>query len=203
MAEPHRLLGVYLHLARASELRLQPMVRDKLLVLAGVQAESMGLAPIAALCRHKVLAHNGRHMLRRWPTLEVALDDERFQIYLKQLLRRYSNEKAEHMLHSLGIELGRERDLYANDLEYAAALIDTQPGAIEKILGREAETSPQPSRRRSTVAASRAGANGTSCERARGQPGVRDLLVVWGPFLLGALTLAVLAARSIILALAP
>jgi hypothetical protein len=137
MAEADRTLGMYLHLARASQLRRQPMVRDKLLILAGVQAQQMGLEPISALCRHKILAHNGRHLLRSWPTLTAALADEHFRSYLKQLNRRYSREKIEHMLHSLGIELGREREAYFDDLEYAAALLDTRPDSIADILAAD------------------------------------------------------------------
>ncbi len=137
MAEADRTLGMYLHLARASHMRRQPMVRDKLLVLAGVQAEQMGLDEISALCRHKILSHNARHLVRDWPTLTAALGDEKFQSYLKQLKRRYSAEKTEHILHSLGIELGREREAYFDDLEYAAALLDTQPDSIAAILARD------------------------------------------------------------------
>jgi hypothetical protein len=195
MPEPDRLLGTYLHLARASQLRLQPMVRDKLLVLAGVQAESMGLAPISAVCRERVLAHNARHMIRKWPTLEIALADERFCAYLKQLKRRYSKEKIEHMLATLGIELGRERALYANDLEYAAALLDVEPAAIDELLASQpARPAPPPDRRGPTVAGAslpdRAMAQIDSGSRAR------YLLIVWGPFLLGLSVLALSAALS-------
>jgi len=141
MPEADQTLGTYLHLVQASRLRRQPMVRDKLLVLAGVQALEMGLEPIAALCRHRVLAHNPRHLVRRWPTLAAALDDGEFQLYLKQLRRRYSREKLEHMLTSLRIELGRERQAYDSDLEYAAALLGTRPEAIQGLL---AELPEQP-----------------------------------------------------------
>jgi hypothetical protein len=172
------------------------MVRDKLLVLAGVQAEARGLAPISALCRHKVLEHNGRHMLRDWPTVQLALDDERFQAYLKQLTRRYSKEKAEYMLHSLGIELGRERALYANDLEYAAALLDTQPEAIDDILVEAPGKSPNASRHWPADGLEGADANGAFGGHAPGRSRRRRLLVVWGPFFLGATVLAVLAVAS-------
>src|SRR5438876_779743 len=104
MSEADRLLGMYLHLARASQLRRQPMVRDKLLVLAGVQAQEMGLDTISALCRHRILTSNTRHLVRQWPTISAAVLDDRFQTYLKQLKRRYSGEKVEHMLETLGIE---------------------------------------------------------------------------------------------------
>jgi hypothetical protein len=182
MADAHRLLGIYLHLARASQMRMQPMVRDKLLVLAGVQAESMGLAPISALCRQEVLAHNAQHMLRDWPTLETALADERFRTYLKQLERRYSSEKSEHMLASLGIELGRERELYASDLEYAAALLGTDPESIDGLL-------QEPDDRRATVAQSQLDRASAAAVR---RPSLRQSLVVWGPFALGLLILAAL-----------
>jgi hypothetical protein len=193
MPEANRVLGTYLHLARASDQRMQPMVRDKLLVLAGVQAESMGLSEISALCRHKVLAHNGRHLVREWPTLEAALGDDRFLSYLKQLKRRYSEEKAEHMLDSLGIELGRERELYANDLEYAAALLGTEPATIGEILAGDApiatvravawNTAPKPAVAAQFQADPRGGR-------------MRHLLIVWAPFVAGAALIALLVALS-------
>lgn len=165
-------------------MRMQPMVRDKLLVLAGVQAESMGLAPISALCRQEVLAHNAQHMLRDWPTLETALADERFRTYLKQLERRYSKEKSEHMLASLGIELGRERELYASDFEYAAALLGTDPESIDRLLQEPREGFVAPARRHGDHRPDRAIAAPSN--------GLRPQLVVWGPFALGLLILAAL-----------
>jgi hypothetical protein len=194
MAEANRVLGTYLHLARASDLRMKPMVRDKLLVLAGVQAESMGLAEISALCRHKVLAHNARHLVRRWPTLEEALADERFLSYLKQLKRRYSEEKVEHMLETLGIELGRERELYANDLEYAAALLGTEPGTIGDILSGESPLQGVRELRWATATAVVPTAKRQSA--ATGAAHVRHLLIVWAPLAAGALLVALLVALS-------
>jgi hypothetical protein len=185
MADADRTLGMYLHLARASHMRRQPMVRDKLLVLAGVQAEQMGLDEISALCRHKILAHNARHLVRGWPTLTAALADEKFQSYLKQLKRRYSAEKTEHILHSLGIELGREREAYFDDLEYAAALLDTRPGSIAAILAHDPN---------SLSVEDQAPAGDSlrpdACEQAtaaRSRNGVLSWLLDWGPWLLVAL----------------
>ena len=137
MADADRLLGMYLHLARASKMRRQPLVRAKLLVLAGVQADAMGLAQIAALCRHRVLAQNPRHLVRRWPTISEALLAEPFQSHVKQLRRRYSHEKVEHMLESLGIEMGQERAAYFSDSEYAAALLNTRIETIEDVLSQD------------------------------------------------------------------
>lgn len=184
MADADRTLGMYLHLARASHMRRQPMVRDKLLVLAGVQAEQMGLEEISALCRHKILAHNARHLVRGWPTLTAALADEKFQSYLKQLKRRYSAEKTEHILHSLGIELGREREAYFNDLEYAAALLDTRPGSIAAILARDpcslsVEDPPAGDTLRLDAR--------EQLTAARSQNRVLNWFLEWGPWLLVAL----------------
>lgn len=189
MAEADRMLGMYLHLARASHMRRQPMVRDKLLVLAGVQAQHMGLEQISALCRHKILSHNTRHLLRWWPTLTAAMEDEKFQSYFKQLKRRYSPEKIEHMVHSLGIELGREREAYFSDLEYAAALLDTRPDSIAGIL---ADNRSEPA---DTVgSASRAKAAAARPKHARAPWSVQRLLnflIVWGPWLLVAFVASV------------
>ena len=76
---------MYLHLARASELRRRPQVRDRLLVIAASIAERCKLGRIAAYCRHRVLKHNPGHLIRRWPTIAEALDESDFLHFLKQL----------------------------------------------------------------------------------------------------------------------
>ena len=191
MAEAGRTLGTYLHLARASHSRRQPMGRDKLLILAGVQAEEMGLDTISALCRHKILAHNARHLVGQWLTLNDALADDEFQMYLKQLRRRYSREKTEHMLHALGIELGREREAYFSDLEYAAALLDTTPEAIADIVALDPRGSANgKSGGRSTDPQSAGRAQSDAAPARR----VLNLLIVWWPLAIAAVLLAVLLA---------
>jgi hypothetical protein len=187
MSDTDRTLAMYLHLARASHVRRQAMVRDKLLVLAGVQAQEMGLDPIAWLCRQKILAHNARHLIRRLPTITAALADEQFQPYLKQLKRRYSPEKIEHMLASLGIELGRERDAYFNDLEYATALLAAVPerfARAEASLAKHGAWGQPPTR-----------AGKSEPDSRPGKRALVDRLVVWGPFVVG---LVVLVLRAIL-----
>ncbi len=127
MTPTDRILGMYLHLARASQLRRQPLVRDRMLVLAGVTAAEMGLQDISAECRQRVLTHNSQHLLRDWPTVQAALADQRFQTYVQRLQRRFSPEKAEHMLDALGVEWVNERAAYYTDQEYAAALLAGTP----------------------------------------------------------------------------
>lgn len=53
----------------------------------------------------------------------MAIDDTNFQHFLKQLQRRFPQEKAETMLSNLGIDRANERQLYYSDEEYAAAVI--------------------------------------------------------------------------------
>jgi hypothetical protein len=123
MTPPVELLGSYLHLARAAELRRQPLVRDRILVLAAVIAAQIDLTPIAAACRERILRHNPGHMLGRWQAVTAALAEEDFQSLVNQLSTRYGPERVEQMVAQLGIERGNERAVYASDGEYAAALL--------------------------------------------------------------------------------
>lgn len=141
MSEGSDLLPLYLHLARACELRRQAMERDKVLVLAGVTAAEMGLNTVAAACRRKILAANTGHLVRRFDSFTHARDDEEFETYLKQLRRGYPRERVEHMLDSLGVERGNERATYDSDYEYAASLLGTTPDALEAEL-REDDPTP-------------------------------------------------------------
>lgn len=124
MSAPVELLGLYLHLARAAELRRQPLVRDRLLLLAGaLTAGEEDLAPIAECCRERILRHNPGHMVARWPTLAAGLATEELSTLVAQLGTRYGPEQAEHLLSQLGIERGAERSAYFSDGEYLASLL--------------------------------------------------------------------------------
>jgi hypothetical protein len=123
MTPPIALLGTYLHLARAAVLRRQPLVRDRVLLLAAVIAAQIDLPPIAAACRERILAHNPRHMIARWPTIAQALGEEDFQSLVNQLSTRYGPERVERLVEQLGIERGNERAAYASDGEFAAGLL--------------------------------------------------------------------------------
>ena len=77
------LLGTYLHLVRASDLRRRPYVSDRFLLLSGALASKLDLPRIAAYCRHRILEHNPWHMVRRWETLQAAWEDSDFLHLLK------------------------------------------------------------------------------------------------------------------------
>jgi hypothetical protein len=105
-------------------------------LLAGVIAVQLpGLAPIAACCRAKILAHNPGHVLDRWPTLGEGLGEEELASLVTQLARRYGPEQAEQLCVQLGIERGAERSAYYSDGEYAAALLGERWEDLERRYG--------------------------------------------------------------------
>ncbi|MBC8356313.1 MAG: hypothetical protein H8E66_30410 [Planctomycetes bacterium] len=116
-------LAIFLHLARASEMRQRMHVRDRFLVLAAVLAARSDLPRIAAYCRQRIVQHNPQHIIQRWDTVWQAAGDPDFVHFLRHIERRYPHETAEGMLSSLGLEMGRERDTYYDDEEYAASLL--------------------------------------------------------------------------------
>ncbi|HEY1785906.1 MAG TPA: hypothetical protein VGG30_10170 [Pirellulales bacterium] len=102
MSDSEQTLVTYLDLACASKQRRRFTESDKLVVLAAVAGSQLGWPEVAAACRTRVLAHNPRHLVRRWPTIEAALGTERFGLYLKHVQRQYPPERAEYMLGCLG-----------------------------------------------------------------------------------------------------
>ena len=132
MSAANYLLPIYLHLAAASHRRRRPHVRDRFLLLAAAVAADMQLDPVVRHCRKLVLEHNPKHLVRRWPTIQQALLDDEFLCLLKQLRRRYPQEKAEQLLQSLDIDAQNERRAYYSDYEYAAALLGTTTEALDK-----------------------------------------------------------------------
>ena len=122
MSQPIDLLATYLHLAKAAWKRLQMQDRDRLLVISGFISAKMKLPRISHHCRKLILENNPGHMIRKWRTFELAVDDSDFQHFLKQLQRRFPQEKAETLLANLGIDRANEQQLYLDDEEYAAAV---------------------------------------------------------------------------------
>ena len=135
MHEATYRLAMYIHLARASEARKRLHVRDRLLIIAAVLAARNGLPRIAAYCRQRILAHNPHHLIKRWDTVFQAAGDPEFVHFLRHIERRYPPEKAEGMMESLGLELGRERETYYSDEEYAAALLGVSEDELEELFG--------------------------------------------------------------------
>jgi hypothetical protein len=137
MSEPIEILALYLHLATASEQRRRPHVRDRLLVIAATIAARCKLTRIAEHCKSKILAHNPHHLIGRWKSVEVALEDSDFLHLLRSVQRQYPQEKAERLLETLGVERGSERDAYYSDEEFAAALLGVSLEELDNLYGPE------------------------------------------------------------------
>ena len=102
--------------------------RDRLLIISGFIAARMKLPRISDHCRKLILENNPGHMIRKWDSFESAITDSDFQHFLKQMQRRFPQEKAETLLANLGIDRANEQELYLNDEEYAAAVIGADFG---------------------------------------------------------------------------
>ncbi len=139
MRRPIDVLASYLQLARAAKRRGQPLVRDRVLLLAGVIAAQIDLEPIAAACREEILAHNPRHLVSRWPTIGAALGTEDFQSLVSQLSTRYGPERVEQLVQQLDACGGEERADYASDGEYAAALMGLDWHDLQRRFGSESD----------------------------------------------------------------
>ena len=123
-------LTVYLHLARASERRARPMVRDRMLLLAGIHAAKQNYFRLSQYCRSKVLEHNPRHLVGRWPCIASAIQHEEFATFAQRLAARFPLERAEAMLNDLGIQFANEQDVYYHELEHAASILGIEPSLI-------------------------------------------------------------------------
>ncbi|MDA7979516.1 MAG: hypothetical protein MPJ50_12190 [Pirellulales bacterium] len=119
-----------LRLARACEIRNRKKDRDKLLVLAGVDARRLGWNPIAAYCRKKILAHNAGHLINKYRSFAEAVECEDFQQFLRRLEREYGSERVEQLLLDANMPEHPRQEL-DDDFEYAAALLGTSRQQLE------------------------------------------------------------------------
>jgi hypothetical protein len=125
-------LVLYLRLAQAYEKHLQMPDRDRALVLAGGCAGLLKLTAVDGFCRQLILQNNQGHMVRRWKSFAEALKDDDFHVFLKQLARRLSVERAEAALRELRFECDVRRSDYASDFDYVAAVMGVDPDWLSR-----------------------------------------------------------------------
>lgn len=123
MPEAQDILSVYLQLARLSRRRRSVMVRDRFLVLAAMVAMDLELWDVADLCRGTILQHNPGHLVRRFPSMRDAVDDEDFEALVTQLWRKYPFERGEFLLSRLHPSWAAERSRYQNNEAFARAML--------------------------------------------------------------------------------
>ena len=116
-------LVLYLRLAQAFKNRLLMADRDRALLLAGVRATRLGMPAVAEFCRRLILQHNPGHMVRRWDSVERALQDDDFLHLLRQVQRKLPIERAESMLVELGDSCDVRPTDYPDDLGFVAAVM--------------------------------------------------------------------------------
>lgn len=116
-------LAIFLSLSRASERRNRLLVRDRLLVLAGIEAANMNYLRLSQFCRTRILENNPQHFVGRWTSMAAGLQADEFVSLSSSIARQYPLERAEQLLASLGVDISHERETYYDDLEYAAAIL--------------------------------------------------------------------------------
>ncbi|MEM7456165.1 MAG: hypothetical protein AAF456_17600 [Planctomycetota bacterium] len=126
---------LFLRLAQAFKNRLLMPDRDRALVLAGTYAALMQMTPIAEFCRQLILQNNHGHMVRKWPSLAEAIQDQDFLTFLKQVHRKFPTERAEIQLVELGYECDVRREDYESNLDYAAAVAGVDAAWLEENFG--------------------------------------------------------------------
>lgn len=103
MRDHQTAMSVYVQLALIADQKQQSQVRDRLLLLAGVEACRAGWPDVACHCRKKLVESNPAHQARQFPTLADALRDEQFQQLVARWERYCPFEKAEAMLKQLDL----------------------------------------------------------------------------------------------------
>ena len=135
MLDPFDEMILYLRLAQAYRARLQLPDRDRALVLAGTCAHVMKMPELAEFCRQLVLQNNPGHMLRKYDTFAEATQDSDFGVFLRQVRRKISPERAESQLIELDYHCDVRRTDYQTDAEFAAAVMGVDAQWIQENFG--------------------------------------------------------------------
>ena len=115
MRDHEAAMKVYVQLAVISDQKHQPQVRDRFLLLAGVEACRAGWPEVSASCHKKLIASNPAHQAKRHPTFADALRDEDFQQLVAHWERYCPFEKAEAMVRQLNLPPDEQTDVSVGD----------------------------------------------------------------------------------------
>lgn len=135
MSKPFEQMIAYLKLSRGYRQRSMMPDRDRALLLAGIFANLAQLEPIAALCRQLILQNNPGHALRRHESFAEAITDADFQYFVNQVARRIPQEKVSLLLADLNYDCDLNRNDFANDSEFAAAIMGVDASWIKENFG--------------------------------------------------------------------
>ena len=101
MHDHEEAMQVYVQLVAICDQKRQPQVRDRLLLLAGVEACRAGWLEVAESCHRRLVASNPAHQAHRFANFPDALRDSDFQKLVQHWERYCPFEKAEAMLADL------------------------------------------------------------------------------------------------------
>ncbi len=102
---PERAMLLYAQLASIASRKLQPIGRDRFLVLTGLAATHAGWPEVAARCQELIAARAPRHLITRYPSFAAALRDDEFTPFVRQTERFCTPERAEHLLTEMGMAI--------------------------------------------------------------------------------------------------
>lgn len=103
MRDHETAMMVYVQLALISDERRQPQVRDRFLLLGGVEACRAGWLDVAARCHQRLVESHSIQQVSRYTTFADALRDPEFQGLVAHWERYCPFEKAEAMLRQLNL----------------------------------------------------------------------------------------------------
>ena len=126
MTDTFNELILNLRLAQAFKTKWRLPDRDRALVLAAVRACELDIPPLAAFCRKLVLQNNHGHMVRKWDSIQLALEDPDFLHFCKQLERKLPVDQAETTLQELGVKCDLVAENFPDDASYAAAVLGVE-----------------------------------------------------------------------------
>ena len=121
--DPKKELILYLRLSQALKEHRKMQDRDKALVIAGTCASMLEMKTIANFCRSVVLQRNHGHMLKRWSSIQEALEFEDFHMLLKQIRKKMCDETAMEMLEDLDYRCDVNIADYDSNESFAAAVL--------------------------------------------------------------------------------
>ena len=127
MRDHEAAMQVYVQLAAISDQKQQPQVRDRFLLLAGVEACRAGWPDVAACCRQRLLTANPSHQVKRHPTMADALRNEDFQQLVAHWERYCPFEKAEALLRQMNLPPAEPTEDSVGD-QMLKILIEPNPG---------------------------------------------------------------------------
>ena len=140
MSDPFDEMILYLRVAQAFKNRLQMSDRDRALVLAGTCATLLQFQSIANFCRELILQNNRGHMLRKYENFQVATEDPDFGVFLKQVRRKLTPEKAESQLLTLEYQCDVRSADYPTKLQFASAVMGVDSEWLEDNFGGQDQT---------------------------------------------------------------